>query len=148
MKAEERDYKDRIEDMSDEQVRRQQEDVKGREMPEIRTVDFVYDAREEVTYEYPEMTAVCPMTGIPDFYTLRMTYVPEERLPELKSLRFYLLAYRDLPIFHEHLACKIRDDFVQAVEPRSFRLELDVGVRGGIHTVVKVETPGADSVPG
>jgi 7-cyano-7-deazaguanine reductase len=138
MPPEKYEYRDAIEEMTDEEVRQQQEEVRDREMPEIRTVDFVCDAREEVTYECPEMTAVCPMTGIPDFYTIRITYVPDENLPELKSLRFYLLAYREIPIFHEHLAAKIHEDFTEAVQPRSLHLELDVGVRGGIHTTVRV----------
>ena len=134
--AERYEYKDRIEEMTDEELRRQQQEVKGREMPEIRTVDYVCDTHQKVTYECPELTAVCPMTGIPDFYTIRITYVPADKLPELKSLRFYLLAYRDVPILHEHLASKIYEDFTGAVEPRSLHLELDVGVRGGIHTTV------------
>lgn len=134
------EYKGKIEEMTDEELRQQQQDITAREMPEIRTVDFVYDGREEVSYECDEMTAVCPMTGIPDFYSILIRYQPDEKLPELKSLRFYLLAYRDLPILHEHLARKIYEDFQQAVEPQELHIELDVGIRGGIHTTVTVSS--------
>jgi 7-cyano-7-deazaguanine reductase len=132
------EYRKKIEDMTDEEIRRQQQKVMEREMPDIRTVPYAGEIREEVTYECPELTAVCPMTGIPDFYTIRLNYAPDQKLPELKSLRFYLLAYRDIPIFHEHLAARIYEDFSEAVQPERLHLELDVGVRGGIHTTVTV----------
>jgi len=104
-------------------------------MPEIKTLDFLYKGGE-ITYEYPELIALCPMTGIPDIYTVRIIYTPDEKLPELKSLRFYFLAYKDIPILHEHLASKIFDDFKKAVKPKNLRIELDVAVRGGIRTKV------------
>lgn len=137
---EEYEYTEKIEKMSDEELRRQQEEIRARQLPGIRVVDYVYDAGGEVTYETDELTAVCPMTGLPDFYEVRINYVPEDKIPELKSLKNYFLAYRDIPVLHEHLAQKIYVDFMEAVEPAELRVELDVSVRGGIHTTVTVES--------
>lgn len=125
-----------IEGMSPAEVRKQQQRVKRQKMPAIQTLDFLYADGAEVTYEYPELTAVCPMTGIQDLYTVRITYVPGSRVPELKSLRSYFLAYRDVPILHEHLVCKIFADFSAAVDPVRLAVHLDVAVRGGIHTTL------------
>ena len=125
--------------MNDDEIRTQQEEVKGLRMPQIRTLDFLYDKGGEVTYEYPELTALCPMTGIQDIYTICITYIPEKKVPELKSLREYFLAYRDVPILHEHLANKIFEDFDDAVNPRQLFIQLDVAVRGGISTTIVIE---------
>jgi 7-cyano-7-deazaguanine reductase len=65
--------------------------------------------------------------------------VPDEKIPELKSLKYYFLAYRDIPVLHEHLAQKIYEDFSEAVKPEKLRVELDVSVRGGINATVTVE---------
>ena len=133
-------FKKKAEEMSNQEIRSQQKEVKKLKMPEIRTVDFLYEEGGEITYEYGELTALCPPTGIQDSYTLRIIYVPNKKIPELKSLRFYFLAYRDVPIFHEHLINKVFEDFKKAVKPKKLKIELDVAVRGGIRTkVVKTE---------
>ena len=134
------EYTGRIEDARPEDVDRQQAEVIKHPLPGIVILAFQYDEGGTVTYEYPELTAVCPMTGIQDLYTVRFTYVPDDKVPELKSLRTYLLAYRDLPILHEHLICRIFDDFTAAVSPRRLRVELDVAIRGGIHTTAVKES--------
>ena len=138
MKKEEFSFKEKIEETSSKEIREQQEEIKKLKMPNIRTMDFLYeeDKESEIVYEYPELIALCPMTGIPDIYTVRIIYIPNKKVPELKSLRFYFLAYKDLPILHEHLANKISEDFQKAVEPRKLRVELDVAVRGGIRTKI------------
>jgi len=128
-------FKKKIEEMSKEEIRKQQKEVQKLKMPEIRTVDFLYEDGE-VTYEYDELTALCLMTGIPDLYTVRIIYTPGKKVPELKSLRFYFLAYRNIPILHEHLANKIFEDFEKAVQPKKLKLELDAAVRGGIYTKI------------
>ena len=132
------DFKRKIEDMNNEDIRKQQEEVKRLKMPVIRTMDFLYD-QGEITYEYAELTALCPMTGIQDIYTVKITYVPDKNVPELKSLREYFLAYRDVPILHEHLANKIFEDFNNAVRAKKTKVQLNVGIRGGIVTTVIVE---------
>ena len=133
-------FKKTIEEASNEEVRKQQEKVIQLKMPDIRTVDYLYDNGGTVTYECAELTALCPMTGIQDLYTVRIQFIPDKKIPELKSLRFYFLAYRDIPIFHEHLTHKIFDDFFKAVQPKYLRIELDVALRGGIHTKVVQES--------
>jgi len=138
MKEEKFTFKEKVEEISSKEIRKQQEEIKRSEMPNIRTMDFLYedDKESEVVYEYPELIALCPMTGIPDIYTVRIIYTPNKKVPELKSLRFYFLAYKDIPILHEHLANKISEDFIKAVRPRKLRVELDVAVRGGIRTKI------------
>ena len=128
-------FKKKIEEMNSEEIRKQQEKVKKMKMPEIRTVDFLYEGGEMV-YEYRELIALCPITGIPDIYTVRIIHTPDKKIPELKSLRFYFLAYKDIPILHEHLANKIFEDFKKAVKPKNLEIELNAAVRGGIHTKI------------
>lgn len=99
-----------------------------------------YAGREyEVSITCPEFTAVCPRTGQPDFGTIRIRYVPDQWLVELKSLKLYLFSYRDEGIFHEHVTNRILDDFVAASRPIRCRVEGDFNVRGGLKTVVTAE---------
>lgn len=132
------EFKKNIEEMTPEQVARQQEIIKSAELPGIETIAFLYGEGGTVTYKTGELTALCPMTGLPDFYTLRIIYTPGPFVPELKSLKIYLLGYRNMPLLHEHLACRIFDDFFSAVKPKTLKIELTANVRGGItSTVVK-----------
>ena len=97
-------------------------------------------AREyEIRFACPEFTCVCPVTGQPDFATIRISYVPAEKCVELKSLKLYLWSYRDEGAFHEAVTNRILDDLVAALAPRRMRVEGDFMVRGGIHTVVVAE---------
>ncbi len=101
---------------------------------------FVYEyvgKRIEIQFTIPEFTAICPFSDFPDFATLKLMYVPNERCIELKSLKLYINSFRDVKIFHEHVANQIRDDFVAACDPLEVHLEGDFNVRGNIHTVVK-----------
>ena len=93
----------------------------------------------EIAFEAPEFTCLCPMTGQPDFATIRIRYVPDAKCVELKSLKLYLWSYRDEGTFHEAVTNKIANDLVAALEPRFLYIEGDFFVRGGIKTVVKVE---------
>jgi 7-cyano-7-deazaguanine reductase len=90
----------------------------------------------EIRFECPEFTCLCPMTGQPDFATVRIRYVPGERCVELKSLKVYLWSFRDEGHFHEAVTNRILDDLVGLLEPRFMEVEGDFLVRGGIHTVV------------
>ena len=96
------------------------------------------DRGYEIAFECPEFTCLCPMTGQPDFGTIRIRYVPNELCVELKSLKLYLWSYRNEGTFHEAVTNKILDDFVSAVRPRWVEIVGDFNVRGGIHTVVTV----------
>ena len=103
----------------------------------LETFPNQYPGREyEVNITCPEFTAVCPRTGQPDFATIRITYVPDQKVVELKSLKLYMVSYRDQGIFHEHVTNKILDDFVAAAEPLRCEVVGDFHVRGGIKTVV------------
>ena len=90
----------------------------------------------EIDLECPEFTCVCPLTGQPDFATIRIRYVPDGQCIELKSLKFYLWSFRGEGAFHEDVINRILDDLVRACRPRSMTVVGDFNVRGGIHTVV------------
>ena len=92
----------------------------------------------EIRFECPEFTCLCPMTGQPDFATFRISYVPDAKCVELKSLKLYLWSYRDEGAFHEAVTNRIADDVIRAIDPRFLEVEGDFFVRGGIRTVVKV----------
>ena len=98
-----------------------------------------YASRVEIDTE--EFTAVCPWTGLPDFGTLEISYVPNQSCVELKSLKYYLMSYRNVGIVQEHAAGRILDDLVNVCHPAEMTVELDYGVRGGIHTRVIVNYP-------
>jgi 7-cyano-7-deazaguanine reductase len=91
----------------------------------------------KINFEIPEFTAICPFSDFPDFATIRLEYVPNERCVELKSLKLYINSFRDVKIFHEHVINIILEDFIAACDPLSVELEGDFNVRGNIKTVVK-----------
>ena len=93
----------------------------------------------EISFEAPEFTCLCPMTAQPDFATIRIRYVPDEKCVELKSLKLYLWSYRDEGTFHEAVTNRIADDLIAALQPRRLSVEGDFYVRGGIKTVVRVD---------
>ena len=95
----------------------------------------------EIRMECPEFTCLCPMTGQPDFATIRICYIPDALCVELKSLKLYLWSYRNEGTFHEAVTNKILDDLVNALHPRRITVEGDFLVRGGIHTVVVARYP-------
>jgi len=90
-----------------------------------------------INFEIPEFTAVCPFSDFPDFGTIRIEYVPNERCIELKSLKLYINSFRNVKIFHEHVMNVILEDFVAACDPLSVDITGDFNVRGNIKTVVK-----------
>ncbi|MBQ8828862.1 MAG: NADPH-dependent 7-cyano-7-deazaguanine reductase QueF [Burkholderiaceae bacterium] len=89
--------------------------------------------------EIPEFTALCPLTGQPDFATLLLDYIPDQKNVELKSLKLYMWSYRQEGAFHETVTNQILDDLVKELEPRFMRLKAKWWVRGGIYTTVVVE---------
>jgi 7-cyano-7-deazaguanine reductase len=90
----------------------------------------------EIRMECPEFTCLCPMTGQPDFATIRLRYVPDELCVELKSLKCYFWSFRNEGAFHEAVTNRILDDLVHLLHPRSLTVEGDFMVRGGITTSV------------
>src|SRR6186997_3297059 len=90
----------------------------------------------EIHIDCPEFTSVCPKTGLPDFGTIRITYVPGDRCIELKSLKYYLIDFRSRGIFYEAVTNQILDDLVAACAPRRMTVVGDFTARGGISTSV------------
>ena len=95
----------------------------------------------QIRFECPEFTCLCPMTGQPDFATIRIAYVPDQLCVELKSLKLYLWSFRNEGAFHEAVTNRILDDLVRALKPRRCEVVGDFLVRGGIHTVVVARHP-------
>lgn len=90
----------------------------------------------EIIISCPEFTSLCPVTGLPDFGEIRITYVPDGRCVELKSLKYYMIEFRNRGIFYEQVTNEILDDLVALLEPRRLRVVGDFSVRGGIRTAV------------
>ena len=104
----------------------------------LETFPNQYLGREyEIEIKCPEFTAVCPKTGQPDFGIIRISYVPDKKIVELKSLKLYLISYRDQGIFHEHVTNRVLDDIVAACDPIRCQVEGDFNIRGGIKTTVR-----------
>lgn len=92
-----------------------------------------------IRIDIPEFTCLCPKTGQPDFAVLELEYVPDQLCVELKSLKLYIVTYRDQGAFHEAVTNKILDDLVATTSPRFMRLTATFNVRGGIYTSVVAE---------
>lgn len=117
-----------------------QEDVRDLKLPPLETWTNQYPDRDyHVVMEIGEFSCVCPRTGLPDFATIRVDYVPDRECVELKSLKLYITAFRDIGIFHEHAVNRIRDDLVRTLRPRSLEVEGIFHPRGGITTTVRSE---------
>jgi 7-cyano-7-deazaguanine reductase len=105
----------------------------------LETFDNQFPEREyTVEIVCPEFTSVCPMTGQPDFGTLTITYTPDRKCVELKSLKLYLQSFRNQGIFYENITNRILDDLVAALAPRRLKLIAAFTPRGGISTSVTV----------
>ena len=117
---------------------------------EMKSTDAIRaDVLESFEYEFPErdveldisteeFTSVCPKSGLPDFATIRINYLPDKKCVELRSWKFYLMSYRHVGIFHEHVVNRILEDFVAAIEPKRATVYGDFTIRGGVHTTSKV----------
>ena len=92
-----------------------------------------------IRMQLPEFTCLCPRTGQPDFATLELDYVPDQRCVELKSLKLYIWSFRDRGAFHEAVTNEIADHLVRILDPRFLRLTARFNVRGGIATSVTAE---------
>jgi len=104
----------------------------------LDTFPYEYRGKEiRINFEIPEFTAVCPFSDFPDFATIRIEYVPNERCIELKSLKLYINSFREVKVFHEHVMNVILEDFVNACDPLSVEIEGDFNVRGNIKTTVR-----------
>lgn len=94
--------------------------------------------RYDIQITLPEFTCKCPFSGYPDFATIHITYVPDQRVVELKALKLYINSYRDRYISHEESINQILDDFVAASAPLEANVKGDFTPRGNVHTVIEV----------
>lgn len=110
------------------------------------TIAYQYHGQRpiDITIRQPEYTSVCPMTGLPDVGTITIRYQPEEKIVELKSLKFYLLQFRNVGMFYEHVVNRILDDLVAVLSPRRMEITGDFTARGGITTQVTAFYGGKD----
>jgi 7-cyano-7-deazaguanine reductase len=92
----------------------------------------------KIVIKVPEFTSVCPKTGLPDFGTITIEYIPDQLCVELKAFKFYMLAYRNVGMFYENITNKVLDDIVTAISPRWIRVHSDFSSRGGISTEAEV----------
>ena len=103
---------------------------------DLEIVENEYNRDYQIDVSIPEFNAICPRTGLPDFGTIYITYTPDKHIVELKSLKLYIVKFRNLGIFHEHVTNKILDDFTKACNPKAISVRGDFHPRGGIKTVV------------
>lgn len=108
-------------------------------------IEYKYREKRDIDIiiKNPEHTSVCPMTGLPDMGCITIRYVPDQYIIELKSLKFYLLQYRNVGIFYEHVVNRILDDLVAVLKPKSLSVSGDFTSRGGITSIVTAEYSGA-----
>ncbi len=105
---------------------------------DLEVVENEYRDRDyDVHISIPEFNCVCPRTGLPDFANIKIKYVPDQYIVELKSLKLYAVKFRNLGIFHEHVTNKILDDFVSVAKPKKITVIGDFHPRGGIKTSVE-----------
>ena len=93
----------------------------------------------EIVTETAEFTSVCPFSGLPDFAHVTITYTPGEKCLELRSLKYYLLSYRDVGIWYEHLVNRMLEDLVAACQPRRMKVVIACNPRGGLTSTVTAE---------
>jgi len=109
-------------------------------LPEIETFPNQFPDYE-ITIEIPEYTSVCPKTGLPDFGIITIWYIPDKKVMELKSLKMYILAYRNLGIFYENAVNRILEDVVKACQPKKALVRGEFTPRGGLSSTVEARYP-------
>jgi len=106
----------------------------------LETIRYEYRGKRAVIdIDTDEFTAVCPYSGLPDFGTLKISYIPGDRLIELRSLKYYLFSYRNVGAYQEHIVNMVLGDLVKLCAPRWMSVTADYNIRGGVHTVASVE---------
>jgi 7-cyano-7-deazaguanine reductase len=113
-------------------------------LPKLETWPSQYPSEYEIVITIPEFTSICPKTGLPDFATLVVTYVPDRLCVELKSLKEYVNAYRNLGIFNENAVNRVLGDLVRALRPRRIAVRGAFTPRGGIQTTIEARFPRPD----
>jgi 7-cyano-7-deazaguanine reductase len=102
----------------------------------LETFPYEYAGKDIVIdIDTDEFTAVCPWSGLPDFATIRIEYIPRAVCIELRSLKYYLLSYRNVGIYQEHAVNRILEDLLRVAKPKWMKVLADYKIRGGVHTV-------------
>ena len=105
---------------------------------DLEVVENEYRDRDyNIDISIPEFNCVCPRTGLPDFANIKIQYVPDKHIVELKSLKLYMVKFRNIGIFHEHVTNRILNDFISAANPKKINVVGDFHPRGGIKTSVE-----------
>ncbi len=117
-----------------------QKDIRKLKTPLIEVWKNQYPDKDYlINLDFSEFTCLCPNTGLPDFATIHIEYLPHKCCIELKSFKMYLLFYRNLGVFHEHVVNKILEDFVRACRPKKAKVSGEFNIRGGIKTTVTAQ---------
>ena len=117
-----------------------QNGIRDLDIPKLERWKNKYSDRDyTVSIKTDEFTCICPKTGLPDYAIICIDYIPDKYCVELKSFKLYLLAYRNIGIFHEHVINRILDDFITSCKPRRANIIGEFGSRGGIRTTVSRE---------
>ena len=119
----------------------QAQSVKRIQLPALEAWENQYNRDYTIKIVHPEFTSVCPKTGLPDFGTITIEYVPGKLCVELKSLKYYFLQYRNCGIFMENIANRVLDDVVKAIKPKSCTVTGDFTPRGGLRSVIEASYP-------
>ena len=109
----------------------------------LEPIAYAYRSRRDIdiVINQPEYTSVCPMTGLPDYGRIIIRYTPDQTIIELKSLKYYLLQYRNVGIFYENAVNRILDDLVSVLKPKRMTVTGEFTARGGITSTVTVNYP-------
>jgi 7-cyano-7-deazaguanine reductase len=109
-------------------------------LPKLETFPNQF-RRYEITISYPEFTSICPKTGLPDFGVITIRYMPNKKCLELKSVKMYMIAYRNLGIFYENVVNRMLNDFVSACRPKWMIVKGEFTPRGGMRGMVEAKFP-------
>ncbi|MCD6117983.1 NADPH-dependent 7-cyano-7-deazaguanine reductase QueF [bacterium] len=113
----------------------------------LTVVENHYPGRDyQVDITLPEFTCLCPISGYPDFAAIHVTYIPDKKIIELKSLKLYINKFRDEEMFHEAVVNKILEDLVSVAKPRYMKVVGDFNPRGNVKTVVTAEYRGETNI--
>ncbi|TAK51943.1 MAG: NADPH-dependent 7-cyano-7-deazaguanine reductase QueF [Bacteroidetes bacterium] len=116
------------------------DDVSSIDSSILETFPYEYAGKDIViNIETNEFTAVCPWSGLPDFATIKVNYIPNKVCIELRSFKYYLLSYRNVGIYQEHAVNRLLEDLVHCCKPKWMQVIADYNIRGGVHTVTSVE---------
>ncbi|MBU8905230.1 preQ(1) synthase [Desertibacillus haloalkaliphilus] len=106
----------------------------------LETIPYEYVGKDtEIVIPTDEFTSVCPWSGLPDFAEIKLTFIPNEHLVEMKSLKYYLTSYRNVGIYQEHATNRIMEDLVNLIKPKYLKIEALWNARGGLGTEVVCE---------